>query len=445
MRGWAWGALLALVLAGALGAGTWPARGGWAAAPQPALAPAGRAEVAAPQPSGGEVQRLAGGDRFATSADAATRLWPGGADTVILATGFDYPDALAGAALAASRQAPMLLTARHRLPASVRRALTELSPQRVVLLGGDAVLSPRLAARVRALPGGPAVERISGATRFDTAAAAARAGGGLAGGAVAVASGSGFADALAAGSLAAGADPVPVVLAAGRRIPADISAADRVLLVGALPGEVRADAQAQAGATRRLAGSTRWATSRDVADVTLSERLSGDVPLVVATGQRFADALAAGAIAARSGAPLLLTPAGGPTERQAAWIAAHRERLTGAWIVGGANAITGSAAGAIASLLTGDGAGRTTIAGTLGGDAQLEGGCVWLQTPRQRYHVLWPDGWSAEAAPVALRDPAGEVVARAGDDLEVTGAPTDDAVTACQLAPVFAAEAVRTD
>lgn len=401
----------------------------------------------APSLSNDQVRRLAGGNRFASSAAAAGELWPGGSDTVVLATGLDHPDALAGAALAATDDAPMLLAVTDQLPASVRQTVIDLAPQRVVLLGGDAALSAQLAREVRGLPGQPTVERVAGANRFATAAAAAQAAGGFDGGSVAVADGLGFADALAAGSLAAGDDPTPVVLASDGGVAADLSTAERALLVGRVAPAAQAQARAQAATTVQLTGPTRWATSLIVANRTLTQRLSGDAPLVVATGQRFADALVAGAVAARSDAPLLLVPRQGPTGAQAEWIAEHHQRLTGAWIVGGTEAVSASAAGELASLLAGDGAGggQTTIAGTLDGDADLEGGCVWLDTADGRYEVLWPDGWRASADPVALRNPDGDVVARRGDRVEVTGRRAEDRITTCQRGTIFEATEVHVD
>jgi putative cell wall-binding protein len=54
-----------------------------------------------PQQQGAQVDRLSGGDRFATAAAIAGRYDT--ADRVYLATGVDFPDALTGAALAAAR------------------------------------------------------------------------------------------------------------------------------------------------------------------------------------------------------------------------------------------------------------------------------------------------------------------------------------------------------
>ncbi len=91
----------------------------------------------------------------------------------------------------------------------------------------------------------------------------------------------------------------------------------------------------------------------------------------------------------------------------------------------------------------GDEGGETTITGELGGDAQLEGGCVWVEADDGRYEVLWPQGWQADADPVELRNPDGDVVAREGDEVRVTGAEATDVATTCQVGTIFQASAVE--
>lgn len=86
---------------------------------------------------------------------------------------------------------------------------------------------------------------------------------------------------------------------------------------------------------------------------------------------------------------------------------------------------------------------ETTITGELGGDAQLEGGCVWVEADDGRYEVLWPQGWQADADPVELRNPDGDVVAREGDEVRVTGAEATDVATTCQVGTIFQASAVE--
>lgn len=89
-----------------------------------------------------------------------------------------------------------------------------------------------------------------------------------------------------------------------------------------------------------------------------------------------------------------------------------------------------------------EGAEPGRVAGTLGGDARLEGGCVWVEAGSTRYEISWPDGYTAETDPVRLlRD--GEVVAQAGDELAVRGQVDKDAMTVCQIGPVFRANKVE--
>ena len=86
---------------------------------------------------------------------------------------------------------------------------------------------------------------------------------------------------------------------------------------------------------------------------------------------------------------------------------------------------------------TADG-GEADLVGTLGGDAQLEGGCAWLETDAEgRVEPRWPDGYRVAFDPVRLLGPDGEIVAEAGDTVRVTGMVADDVMTICQVGPVF--------
>jgi len=81
--------------------------------------------------------------------------------------------------------------------------------------------------------------------------------------------------------------------------------------------------------------------------------------------------------------------------------------------------------------------------GVLAADPHLEGGCVWLDTGRERLEVVWPEGYRATGDPVELRDPTGAVVATAGDRLRVRGSPAGDVVTTCQVGDTWSAEDVQ--
>lgn len=84
------------------------------------------------------------------------------------------------------------------------------------------------------------------------------------------------------------------------------------------------------------------------------------------------------------------------------------------------------------------------LRGTLGGDAQLEGGCTWLELDSgERVQVLYPEGYQVSADPVRLVGPDGEEVAVGGDPLEIDVAARPDVLTTCQVGPVVEAGAVR--
>lgn len=130
------------------------------------------------------VNRISGANRYETAAAIATfqsTLAPVGITTVagvplrtaFVATGENFPDALSGGAPAFSGKHPILLTATASLPASTSAALTSLSVQRVVLLGGEAAVSAAVATEIAAIGTGIRVDRISGANRGATASALA--------------------------------------------------------------------------------------------------------------------------------------------------------------------------------------------------------------------------------------------------------------------------------
>ena len=83
-----------------------------------------------------------------------------------------------------------------------------------------------------------------------------------------------------------------------------------------------------------------------------------------------------------------------------------------------------------------------SLTGVLGGDAQLEGGCVWLDTGTERLEIVWPAGHRAGVDPIELRDPAGAVIATEGDRLTVEGRPATGQMSSCQVGALWEATAV---
>lgn len=84
----------------------------------------------------------------------------------------------------------------------------------------------------------------------------------------------------------------------------------------------------------------------------------------------------------------------------------------------------------------------SSITGTLGGDAELEGGCAWIQTPGERFEVVYPEGYSVTFEPLRLTDPDGGLVAEEGATLTVEGARGTDVASICQIGPIWRATTV---
>nr|WP_228509288.1 cell wall-binding repeat-containing protein [Herbiconiux sp. VKM Ac-1786] len=89
------------------------------------------------------VQRLQGDDRFGTS-QAVNRSAFTTSGTVYLATGYNFPDALAGGVLAGATKAPLYIVPRDCIPRAVIADIGALKATKVVLLGGTDTLTAQV-------------------------------------------------------------------------------------------------------------------------------------------------------------------------------------------------------------------------------------------------------------------------------------------------------------
>jgi putative cell wall-binding protein len=269
----------------------------------------GRLDALALIEVGPDVIRLSGSNRYATAAAISQAAHPGGADTVYLATGQDYPDALAGAALAGSRGAPVLLTQPESLPSSTQVELTRLTPDQVFLFGGSAAISQTVRDQVAALTGAT-VTRLSGSDRYATAAAIAEQF--TTADVVYVATGQNFPDALA-GAARAGALDGPVLLTQPGALPMasrgqlERLAPDHIYVLGGTAA-VSTAVMTQLGTyapVTRVSGANRYATAVEV-----SQDYNPPTSVFVATGLDWPDALAGAAAAGAAHNPVLLLQQG---------------------------------------------------------------------------------------------------------------------------------------
>lgn len=289
-----------------------------------------------------ETRRLHGDSRYETAAEIAEEYAErtgrsagsaaAGIDTVIVASGEDRHAAYALAApgLARLHDAPLLLTPSDRLHYSVIAFLARHGVSRVVVVGGDEVVSRQVERSLTAV-GELEVTRISGDGPIGTAVAVAEQSDVSVGrfgefpvmGRTALLAGSdSVADALAAGSLAyQGSHPILLTErdALDERVASLLSDSqtEHVVILGGTAA-VSADVERELGrlgiAVTRWAGADRVGTAAEIAERLLSvdspHTCFDGAEIALADGWRWADAIAASPLLGELCAPLLLTAPG---------------------------------------------------------------------------------------------------------------------------------------
>lgn len=171
---------------------------------------------------GVETRRDSGADRYATSRDIATEAFAAaGATTAFIATGTNFPDALSASAAAGAADAPVILVngAATSIDQATEDLLTVLGVQNVVIAGGTGVVSVGMEDSLDDLVSGD-VTRYSGSDRYATSVAI-NTNRFTAGSTVFLATGLGFADALA-GAARAGSVGAPLYVVPGTCVPAAV-------------------------------------------------------------------------------------------------------------------------------------------------------------------------------------------------------------------------------
>lgn len=245
------------------------------------------------------VERIAGDTRQGTAIDVSRASFAdGAAKAVVLSRDDLFADALAGTPLAVKADGPLLTTSPTGLADDVLAEIQRVLPEgrQVLVLGGPHALPASVDEDLEAA--GYTTRRIAGETRFHTSVEIAAALGDPQ--LQLLTTGRDFPDALTAGTAAAANDGA--VLLTDHTTPHEAVAAyleahdgDQVA-VGGPAAEAHPDARPLVGA------------DRDTTAVLVAEEFF-DGPTVVGLARRdlFADALAGGALMARTGGPLVLT------------------------------------------------------------------------------------------------------------------------------------------
>ena len=294
------------------------------------------------RPEGGgavTTTRVSGGDRTATAVEVAEEYVRrvaaagGDVDTVIVATSRRFADGLAASSLAGKVQAPILLTDPDRLSGTVAGFIERHEISHVYVMGGTEAVSLEAERSLEALDAVQALTRLGGADRYETSVLIAREVGipeafcNRNKRTVLLATGTEFADALAAAPVAA-VGPHPLLLTEPDALPpkvrsylrnsSDYGWVHNVVVVGgenAVSARVARDIAGMGLRVVRVGGADRYETAVRLAEHAVFAAASppgrclGNRRVGVADGTRFADALVAGPLLAYvRGTTLLVQP-----------------------------------------------------------------------------------------------------------------------------------------
>lgn len=265
------------------------------------------------------VMRISGAGRYQTAIKMSQSTFLQ-CNTVILASGQSYADALSAAPLAGYHRAPILLTERDRLSSGVLDEITRLGASEVVIVGGPAVIADNVIDQLNSE--GLSAKRISGRNRYETSGALVTELLRVAGDEIApepiVVRGDTFADALSVAPFA-WREIRPILLVQPNDAPLATAQAfdrlnsDTIIIVGGKAAvgegalfdlwEYALKPSGQDFYYYRIEGAGRYETAAAVANA-WNANYDG---MFVASGTSFPDALAGGPVAGADWGALLLT------------------------------------------------------------------------------------------------------------------------------------------
>lgn len=283
----------------------------------------------------GAVYRISGASRFETARVAADvlkqTLGVDSFNTIIVASGENFADALTGSYLAAVREAPILLHNDKVLEDNVAYITENLAKGgRVCILGGTSSVSQALDDALKAE--GIDVQRFAGSDRYETNLAILEAAG-VADEEILVCTADNFAD-----SLSASAAGLPILLVNnktgqltdGQKEFLDALEGNAITIIGGVNSvsEAMEETLGTYGTVNRVSGASREETSVKFAE----KYFEAPEYALLAYSWNFPDGLCGGPLAYAMGAPLLLTSAG--NEESAAAYVAEAEIIKG-YVLGG--------------------------------------------------------------------------------------------------------------
>ena len=247
-----------------------------------------------------QVTRISGKDRITTSVEISKSAYTT-SENVVLASGFNFADALSAGQLASALNAPLLLSSQNKLDSQTKNEIERLKAKKVYVVGGDNAISKNgidTTLKSKTIN----VTRLEGQDRYSTSQKVMEKTKEIINPEyLLIASGKNFPDALAATSFFVNHKSV-MVLSDGVTYPQSNLQEIAIGGVNQLPLK---------GFTgRRVSGKDRYETALEIAKLSFDKNNNA----ILASGQVFADSLSAVSLTKKHSAPIILTQSNYLTE-----------------------------------------------------------------------------------------------------------------------------------
>lgn len=272
----------------------------------------------------------------------------------VVASGTDFPDALAASSLAGHLNAPILLTDPKSLSNETANELNRLDANAIFVIGGNKAVSHNVENEIRATHPSATITRLTGSTRFDTAHSIYNelATLGAKPQTAIISTGFNFADALSISPYSY-MQSAPFFLSSQSGLDeASLNTLrnfQTAIIVGgeqAVPTSVEQQLKSIGVSTVRIQGTTRYETSLEIGKFTLNNLSLDPSSVVYATGANFPDALSGSALAGINKTVLLLAQNDSSPTISASSMLPNVESV---YVLGGQNAIGPATFNAISS------------------------------------------------------------------------------------------------
>lgn len=247
-----------------------------------------------------QVTRISGKDRITTSVEISKSAYTT-SENVVLASGFNFADALSAGQLASALNAPLLLSSQNKLDSQTKNEIERLKAKKVYVVGGDNAISKN-GVDTTLKSENIDVTRLEGQDRYSTSQKVMEKTKEIINPEyLLIASGKNFPDALAATSFFVNHKSV-MILSDGITYPQSNLQEIAIGGVNQLP--------LKGFKGRRVSGKDRYETALEIAKLSFDKNNNA----ILASGEIFADSLSAVSLTKKHNAPIVLTQSDSLTE-----------------------------------------------------------------------------------------------------------------------------------